>query len=364
MTYWISENASLSERTAALFLGGAAFSITQRAVVCTYTLSASNRTHTASPTTNSFNVNVSTPCPWTVNNTNSWITILSGSNGVGSGAITYTLPANTISLDRSGTLTIDNKTFTVTQQGISCSYSMSPTKRTHGPGAAANTFTVNSATGCLWSVVNTNPWIHIAGDGTGFGFMTNSYTVDANPLSVERVGFITVPGASLLITQRTSCSFTFSTNILLHSSNAGSNSVSVTVGATCAWTATTTNNWIAILSGSGSGTGNGSFSYSVQANLSAASRTGAVVVAGQTLPVVQDGASFTGGLAFQSLTIGSLGEISLCITGNPTGVWELQTSPDLIGWSKLADITNSTGRVDYVMPGTGGTNLFFRARLP
>ncbi|HEY0548842.1 MAG TPA: BACON domain-containing carbohydrate-binding protein [Verrucomicrobiae bacterium] len=362
VAYSVAGNASLSERTATLLIAGETFSITQRAVVCTYTLSASNRTHTAASTTSSFNVNVPTPCPWTVDNTNSWITILAGSNGIGSGVVTYAIPANTISLERTGTLTIGSQIFTLTQQGIVCSYSMSPTKRTHGPGAVGNTFTVNSATGCLWSVVNTNPWIHLVGDGTGFGFMTNSYTVEANPLSVERIGYITVPGASLLITQRTSCSFTFSPSSLSHNSSAGSNSVSVTVGATCAWTATTTNNWITILGGSG--TGNGSFSYSVLANSSAASRTGAVVVAGQTLPVVQEGASFTGGFAFQSLSLGLLGEISLCITGGPTGVWQLQVSPDLVGWTKLADLTNSTGRVDYINPGPAGSNQFFRAFLP
>ncbi len=358
--YSVTENAVLSERTATLLIAGEVFSITQQAVVCTYTLPESNRTHTAVAVTNTFNVNASAPCPWTVDNTNSWIIILAGSNGFGAGTVTYALSANTISLERIGTLAINGQIFTLTQQGISCSYTIAPTKRTHGFGSASNFFTVNSATGCLWSVVNTNPWMHIVGSSSGYGTNTVGYTVDANPLSVERIGFITVQGASLLITQRTACSFTLSPTSLSHNSSAGSGSVSVTAGATCSWTATTSNNWITILAGSG--TGNGSFNYSVLANLNAASRTGVVTVAGQTLPVVQSG--YAGGFAFESFNLGLSGEISLSITGGPAGVWQLQRSSDLAGWTKVADLTNSTGRVDYVSPGTGNSNQFFRAILP
>ena len=359
--YSVARNESLSERTATLLVAGQIFSVTQQAVVCHYTLPVSNQTHTASPTTGNFTVDVATPCPWTVDNTNSWITILSGSNGIGSGTVTYALTTNSISLDRIGTLTVAGRIFTLTQQGIACTYSISPTKRTHGAGTASNFFTINSATGCVFSVVNTNPWIHLVGDGTGFGGAQVGYTVDANPLSVERLAYITVPGGSLLITQRTSCSFTFSPNNLSHSSPAGSNTVNVTVGSTCGWTATTPDNWITILGGSG--TGNGSFSYTVLANLSSASRTGAVIVAGQTLPVVQSGSTGSS-FAFESLTMGLGGQISLCLTGGPAGVWELQISPDLAAWTKLADLTNSTGRVDFVTPGVVGTNRFYRAILP
>ncbi len=359
--YSVAENASFSERTGALLVGNEVFSVTQQAVVCTYTLSESNHTHTASPTTSSINVIANAPCSWTVENTNSWITILAGSNGIGSGAITYAAANNPISLARSGTITVNGQFFTVTQLGISCSYSISPTRRTHGAGAVSGFFGVTTAAGCVWSVVNTNPWIHLVGSGVATGTVAQvDYTVDANPLSVQRIGFITLPGASLIITQRTSCTFTFSPNNPTHTSSASSNSVSVTVGSTCGWTATTSDNWITIFGGNG--TGNGSFGYSVPANLSTATRTGAVIVAGLTLPVVQSG-STPNSFAFQSLTMGSQGEISLCLTGGPTGVWELQISPDLLGWAKLADLTNATGRVDFVSPATG-TNHFYRAVKP
>lgn len=58
------------------------------------------------------------------------------------------------------------------------------------------------------------------------------------------------------------------------------------------------------------------------------------------------------------------GQVSLSVTGGPAGVWELQMSGDLTNWSKLADLTNSTGRVDLAVPFTTGSNHFFRALRP
>ena len=57
-----------------------------------------------------------------------------------------------------------------TGQGA-CSYSISPTLRTYGPGTTNDTVAVMAGTGCAWSTVNTNPWITIlAGtNGTGTG---------------------------------------------------------------------------------------------------------------------------------------------------------------------------------------------------
>jgi hypothetical protein len=316
VTYTLEANPSLTARSGSLSIEYKTFTVTQQAVTCTYALSATNDTHSAVAYTNTFTVAVSSPCSWSVDNTNSWISILAGANGSGPGEVTYSVAPNLSTLDRSGALVIGGEIFSVTQQGISCSYSVSPPDRTHGSGSASNYFTVNAATGCPWSVVNTNPWIAIVGEGGGSGTNTVGYTVDANPLPVERVGILSVQGVTLVITQQPGCSFIFSPGSLVHNSGASNGLVNVTVGSTCAWTATTTNNWITITSGA-NGTGNGSFSYSVPENLGAASRTGWVLVAGQTIPVTQAGYT-----------------------------------------------TNTTGRVDYVLPGPGGTNQFYRAVLP
>ena len=63
-------------------------------------------------------------------------------------------------------------------------------------------------------------------------------------------------------------------------------SVSVTVGAGCAWTATSNAGWLSITSGS-SGSGSGTVVYQVAANTSAEPRTGTLTIAGQTFTVTQ-----------------------------------------------------------------------------
>ena len=362
VTYALSANQSLSERIGALVVGGQTFIVTQQAVVCAFTLSLSNRTHTAAATTNNFLVNVSSPCPWTVVNTNPWITILSGGSGAGNGTVTYALTANSISLDRTGTLVIDSQVFTVTQQGIACSFTVAPTKRTHGFGATANFFTVNTATGCLWSVVNTNPWITISSNASGFGTNNVGYAVSDNNTLLERIGYLNVQGATMLITQRaTTCTYTLSqTNRALgFLADTGTNSV--TAGAGCAWTAATTNNWISITGGA-SGSGNGSFTYAVLTNFSRAARTGTVTVASQIFTLTQS--AYSGGFSFRPVTVAANGNLNFTILGGPAGIWELQSSPDLAAWTKVADLTNTAGRVDFSAPILANTNRFFRAVLP
>ncbi len=86
-----------------------------QAAGCAYSLSA---TSVSAPTTGgTFPINVLSGggCPWTVVNTNSWITATP--SGSGNGAVTLTLAANT-GADRSGTLTIAGVTVSVNQSGV------------------------------------------------------------------------------------------------------------------------------------------------------------------------------------------------------------------------------------------------------
>ncbi|MCD6600073.1 MAG: hypothetical protein J7L19_05855 [Dehalococcoidia bacterium] len=57
-------------------------------------------------------------CSWTAVTNESWITITSGSSGTGSGTVNYSVSANSSTSQKTGTMTIAGKTFTVTQDGI------------------------------------------------------------------------------------------------------------------------------------------------------------------------------------------------------------------------------------------------------
>ncbi len=361
VTYAVSANESLAGRSGALVVGGEIFNVAQQPVVCGYGLSPTDRVHASGPATDTISVLAPGPCPWSAVNTNPWINLLTGSNGAGDGVITYSLAANPTALTRTGLLEVAGQTFVLAQQGVLCAYALSPTRRSHGPGANSNFFTVQAASGCLWTVNNTNPWIQLLGD-SGDGTNAVGYLIEANPAPLERLAWLTVDSATLIITQRAgaSCTYELTPVSLAHGSSGGTGTVSIATGAGCAWDVTTTDDWIQFTSVT-NGTGVGSFDYSLLANWGLIARTGTVFVAGQALPVTQE--AYTGGFVFHSINATVPGEVSLSITGGPLGVWELQISGDLSNWSRLADLTNTTGRVDFAMPAVE-SNRFYRAFLP
>jgi N-acetyl-anhydromuramyl-L-alanine amidase AmpD len=93
-------------------------------------------------------------------------------------------------------------------------------------------------------------------------------------------------------TTSTSCSYSLSSNSASVSSSSGSSSFSVYAGAGCSWSAVSdAPSW---LHTSSSGSGNGTVNYTYDANTGAGSRTGHIIVGGQTFTVNQSGTSTVG----------------------------------------------------------------------
>ena len=134
----------------------------QRAFICEYSISPTNRVHGHGAATNTVSLRTGAGCAWTVVNTNRWLTITSPSQGTGPATVTYAMAANpALLVDRTGVVTIAGKPFYVTQRGAPCTYSVSPNERTNGYGATTGSVSVVTPSQCSWSVVNTNSWITI-----------------------------------------------------------------------------------------------------------------------------------------------------------------------------------------------------------
>ncbi|MBK6998574.1 MAG: DUF1566 domain-containing protein [Rhodoferax sp.] len=121
---------------------------------CTYALNANSATAAATAGTGS--ISVISSCAWTATSNASWITITAGSSGSGNGTVAYAVAANTGTTQRTGTLTIAGKTFTVTQAAGStvtapvCTLSANPSSITSG-GSSTLTATCNpTATSYIW----------------------------------------------------------------------------------------------------------------------------------------------------------------------------------------------------------------------
>ena len=148
----------------------------------------------------SVNVTAAAGCNWTAASNATWIIIVSEAGGVGNGVVSYEVRENFDAASRTGTMTIGEQTFTVTQSG-NCSYSIAPTQQSHPGAGGTGSINVTADAGCNWSAVSGSAWITItSGNGTGNGVV--NYSVAANPGPGGRNGTITVGGRVFTVKQK------------------------------------------------------------------------------------------------------------------------------------------------------------------
>ena len=103
-------------RTGTLTVAGQTLTVTQAALVCSYSISPNNVKVEAPAGGGTTTVSTSSTCTWTAVSNDSWITVTSGVSGTGNGTVTFSYAANSGSRDRKGTLTVAGRTFTVEQK--------------------------------------------------------------------------------------------------------------------------------------------------------------------------------------------------------------------------------------------------------
>ena len=364
ITYTLATNLNPNTRIGTLLIAGLPYTITQGGIVCSYRLSPTNRAHGFGATANTLTMNATNPCPWSVTTTNSWLTLTANSNGVGLVTnLSYSVAANPSTQERIGAIFGQGTTCIITQRGITCSYSLSPSGRTHVSAATNATFNVFAAPVCAWTVSNTNGWVTITSSTNGTGDGSVSYSITTNAGAVARSGNILVGDQLYALTQSPfTCTYKLSPTSRTHGFGATTNNVDITAGPGCAWTIATTNNWITFLSPT-SGTGTlSNLNYTISANFGPGTRVGQITLVDQVLLLTQSAP--TNGFQFESVTVSPAGDLNVRLGGGPSGIWELQSSTNLTNWTKIADLTNLTGRVEYHAPPPLAPMKFLRAVLP
>jgi hypothetical protein len=139
-------------------------------------------------------------CAWTgtVAASSSWITITGNAGGTGNGSLQLTVAANT-GPARTGTVTIGNQAFTVTQAN-GCVYSLTPNSLNINESGGDRSFNINTGIGCTWTVASNAPWITILSGAEGEGSKPITLRVEANTGS-ERTGTITAGGQTFTVYQ-------------------------------------------------------------------------------------------------------------------------------------------------------------------
>ena len=168
---------------------------------CNYSISPMSQNVVSGGGTGSVTVTATAGCGWSaVSNAPSWLHVTSSGSGSGNGTVDYSVDANT-SAARTGTMTIANQTFTVTQDGSGgCVVSISPTQRTFANSGGSGTVTV--VAGCNWTAVSNASWITITSGASGSGNGTVGYSVapyGGPPKS--RTGTMTIAGLTFTVKQ-------------------------------------------------------------------------------------------------------------------------------------------------------------------
>jgi hypothetical protein len=325
---------------------GAAFAVVQSATPCSttngFSIFPSSATPEPEPETNTVEVTAIGGCPWTVSNTNNWITILSPTNNTSSGSVTWAVGYNTSSIGRTGVVVIAGKNFTVRQDAGICNYRLTPTGRKHGYGVATNTVSLDTLSICSWNVVNTNSWITFYAPTNGVGDSTNiNYSISANPGFNGRTGWVFIGGQSLVLTQSAlGCALDLSIMHRDHGNGSATNTIDVTIAANCTWFATTTNTWIQITTNS-SGTGSKTIGYIVSPNPNSYPRTGYINVEERTVSLDQAGSPCKIPLTPLSATHTPLQETGTIVVASPGGCnWTVST---INPWVTILSGTTGSG---------------------
>jgi all-beta uncharacterized protein/BACON domain-containing protein len=166
-----------------------------------------------------------------------------------------------------------------------CTYSVSPASVSLTSIASASALSVITGSSCSWTATSTASWITIT-FVTGQGLGQVQYSVAANTTTGVRTGSIIVAGQTVTFTQAAaSCTYTVTPSSVTVAPIASASALSVVTGSSCSWTATSTVSWITVTSATGLGIGQ--VQYTVAANTGTVARTGAILVAGQTITFTQ-----------------------------------------------------------------------------
>ncbi|HUJ11147.1 MAG TPA: choice-of-anchor tandem repeat GloVer-containing protein [Verrucomicrobiae bacterium] len=154
------------------------------------------------------------------------------------------------------------------------------------------------------------------------------------------------------------CSYSVDPLSRSHGASIETGSVTVTTGSDCTWTGMSGATWITIISGS-SGTGNGVVNYSVAPNTdNCITRTGTLVIAGQTFTVTQDAGVGSFSIAPLSRTHGAGTETgTVTVTAGNGCAWIATSNAGWITVTYGSGVGN--GSVSYTLQvnNTGSTRI-------
>ncbi len=308
------------------------------------------------PTGGSFYTAVTSPCAWSAESADSWISITYG-KGTGVGTVTYAVADNPAPRSREGHVQIGGQVLLVTQSGMDCRVAVEPTAIS--VPVAGGTFEIKTATNpeCIWAASAGEPWLVLA-TSSGKGTQTVSLSVSENTGASQRNAQIRVADQMIAVHQTASvappplvtpkppappalpappttpappaqsCTYTLTPASQNMSVNGGSFQATVTAPGGCEWSAIASETWISL--GARGGFGSGPLAYNIQSN-GGSERTGILQIAGQVLRVTQAGCSYSVDPGSQGVTSNG-GEFASAVAAGADCKWSASST---VSWISI-----------------------------
>ena len=141
-----------------------------------------------------------------------------------------------------------------------------------------------------WDATENCDWIHITSDTEGAGSATIAFTVDSNPLVVNRTGTLTIAGITLTVEQIGLEADVTPEKTFFDSVDSDMSFIYVWTEGAGQWTAVSNDDWIQIDPDTEDGNGAGTcWFYIDDYPLTTQSRTGSITIAGKTVFITQCG---------------------------------------------------------------------------
>lgn len=210
-------NPTDASRMGTLTVAGQGISVRQdaRTGSCDYLVQPVDVSACMTAPTLSVSVTTQAGCTWTATAADSWITLLSGQSGAGSGVITFRVSDNYTD-PRQGTVSVRWPTPTAGQNvrisQAGCRYAVSVASINIPVAGGSDRFNVITASDpitcggplqdrCVWTATSDVPWISITTTMPQSGDNPVSFTVAPNGTGATRTGRITVRDKVVVVTQ-------------------------------------------------------------------------------------------------------------------------------------------------------------------
>ena len=286
---------------------------------CSFTLSASSQSFSSDGGTGAVTVSTGATCAWSVEGATGWVTLTSAPAVTGPGRVEFSVGANAGSAARDKTLAVAAAPFTVHQAAPdACTFTIEPERREIARRGGTAEVAVTTTPACAWTAASQVPWIAVGSGADGRGSGTVRYEVAENNATATRTGTVTIAGRTHTVDQdgetapAPACEYRVTPVDFAPCMAAGTLTATVTTQASCEWTASPGESWLAVTSGR-SGTGPGTITITYRDNY-LAPRHGVVMVRwptpslGQNLHVEQAGCVY--GVSRSTLDVAAAGGVA------------------------------------------------------